>query len=68
MNPPKRGKKYWEIVNRGCGGTRDYWGEYDCKHPYNWTCDDCPVCIEYQKHRPLAVDEGIFTLEVTHER
>lgn len=49
MNPPKKGKKYWEIVNRGCGGYRDYWGEYDCRHPYDWTCDDCPCCIEHQK-------------------
>jgi hypothetical protein len=56
MNAPKRGKKYWEVVNRGCGGYRDYWGEYDCKHPYDWTCDDCPCCIEHQKeiNNPLA--------------
>jgi hypothetical protein len=44
MNLPKnpKSRKYKRIVNRGCGGTRDYWGEYDCLHKYDWTCDECP--------------------------
>jgi hypothetical protein len=49
MNPPKRGKKYKEIVDRGCGGYQTWEGDYDCRHPYDWACDDCPCCIEYQK-------------------
>jgi hypothetical protein len=49
MNPPKRGKKYKEIVERGCGGYQTWEGDYDCRHPYDWACDDCPCCIEYQK-------------------
>ena len=51
MNPPKKSKKYWKIVNCGCGGYRDYWGEYDCRHDYAWACDDCPCCLEHQKEK-----------------
>ena len=57
MNAPKRGKKYKEIVLRGCGGYRDYWGDFDCHHKYDWDCDDCPVCIEKQKQGKLEVSE-----------
>ena len=48
MKPPKRGsKKYKEILELGCGGWYDEWnGDYDCHHPYDWSCDDCPIVIE----------------------
>lgn len=41
-----RGREYKRIVNRGCGGYYDYWGEFDCSYDYDWTCDNCPCCIE----------------------
>lgn len=44
---PKKGTKgYDRVVNRGCGGYRDYWGEYDCDHGYGWGCDYCPWLLE----------------------
>ena len=61
MNPPKKGKKYWEIVNRGCGGHRDYFGEFDCQHPYGWSCDECPWSIEYQKEKAKIKHEKLYS-------
>lgn len=43
---------YIRIVARGCGGTRDYWGEYDCTHRYPWTCGECPIVLERYKDEP----------------
>ena len=46
-SPPIVGtEKYKEILESGCGGYRDYWGEFDCDHPYEWACDDCPIVNE----------------------
>lgn len=40
--PPMRHQKGWpKIVNAGCQGSRDYWGEFDCVYP--WDCGVCPV-------------------------
>jgi hypothetical protein len=50
IKAPKQGKKFWEIVNRGCVLNRDpYNGDCDCGHGYEWEYDDCPCNIEYQK-------------------
>ena len=59
MNPPKRknSKRWKEIVALGCGGYRTWEGDYDCKHPYDWPCDDCPCGIEYQEE--LHRKEGV---------
>ncbi|WP_175969645.1 hypothetical protein [Burkholderia sp. BCC0322] len=47
---PKQGTPgYARVVARGCGGSRDYWGEFDCDHAHPWTCDDCPWRIENEK-------------------
>lgn len=48
MKPPKnpKSRKYRRIVNRGCGGSRDYWGEYSCDHVYDWICEECPCCLD----------------------
>lgn len=64
MKCPKnpRSRKWRRIVNRGCGGYRDYWGEYDCHHGYDWTCDDCPVCQESQRKNRKAVEDTITLL------
>lgn len=49
MTTPKRGKKYKEIVEKGCSGyyisTTEY-HEWECGDEYEWECDDCPVVIE----------------------
>lgn len=46
---PKKGTKgYDRVVSRGCGGYRDYWGEYDCDHGYGWGCDHCPWLLEHE--------------------
>lgn len=44
MKCPKnpKSRKFRRILNRGCSGYRDYWGEYECGHRYNWTCEECP--------------------------
>lgn len=48
--PPMRHQKGWpKIVNAGCQGSRDYWGEFDCVYP--WGCDQCPVCIVAEEQR-----------------
>ena len=57
MNPSKRGKKYKDIVNRGCGCYKTYDGDYDCEHRYDWECDNCPCCIEHRKNN--KGNEGI---------
>ncbi len=51
MKTPKRGKKYKEIIDHGCGGYQTYEGDYNCHHRYEWECDICPCCIEYQKNK-----------------
>jgi len=63
MNPPKRGKKYKDIVSRGCGCYRDYFGEFDCRHKYDWTCDDCPCCVEYRKSNKDNEEINCINLE-----
>jgi hypothetical protein len=53
MAAPKRGtRRYKAVLDAGCGGKYDYWGEFDCDHEYDWTCDDCPINAEhhYQAH------------------
>ncbi len=50
MNAPKRGRKYQEVVNRGCGlRYYPYEGDYDCDHKYDWDCEDCPCGVEIEK-------------------
>lgn len=49
-------KAYDRIIEGGCKGTRDYWGEYDCE--YSWTCDNCPIVTS--KYEPE--DEQSITL------
>lgn len=57
MNAPKRGKKYKEIVLRGCGYKHDSFnGDGDCEHGYEWDCDYCPCTIEYQRRK--SNDDG----------
>lgn len=60
MPVPKRGKKYQEVVDRGCGGWVDYWGEYTCDHDYDWTCDECPCSIEARKTKPPVQKDEEF--------
>lgn len=40
------GRKWKAILKLGCGGSRDYWGEYDCDHGYTWSCDYCPIVLQ----------------------
>ena len=48
--PPAPHQKGWpKIVNMGCQGTRDYWGEYDCVYP--WACDSCPVLVDSEQRK-----------------
>jgi hypothetical protein len=50
--PPKRGKKYKEVVDRGCGLLYyPYEGDYDCYWEYEWDCDRCPIVIEENKKK-----------------
>ena len=44
MKPPKIGKEYHKIIALGCGLYID-----DCKHGYDWECDECPCTIEYNR-------------------
>jgi signal peptidase I len=53
-------KKYIRIVEEGCKGTRDYWGEYDCE--YSWVCDYCPVVTSRPENEPPEQPE-YFTFE-----
>lgn len=55
MTPPKRGKKYKEIVERGCSIEQDHNGDYSCIHEYDWTCDHCPVNVESWKEKAKEV-------------
>lgn len=53
MNAPKRGKKYQEVLNKGCGGYQcgnpiDGY-DFDCEHDYEWDCDNCPIVVEIMK-------------------
>lgn len=48
--PPWPGTKYYEnIIKAGCGGHRDYWGDFDCSFDYPWGCDDCPILVDKHK-------------------
>lgn len=48
--PPMPHQKGWpKIVNAGCQGTRDYWGEYHCVYP--WDCESCPVLIDSEQKK-----------------
>ena len=54
MAVPKRGKRYKEIVEKGCSGyfvsNSDY-QEWECGDEYEWECDMCPVVIEMKKEK-----------------
>lgn len=53
--PPEVGARgYIRVVERGCGGTRDYWGDFDCSHGYGWTCDNCPWLNEKWEREAAA--------------
>jgi hypothetical protein len=42
--PPLPGTPVFvEVLALGCGGYRDYFGDYDCRHNYTWLCEDCPI-------------------------
>lgn len=65
---PKKGSKgYDRVVNRGCGGYRDYWGEYDCDHGYGWGCDHCPWLLEREAKggEKEAKGEVVIFLDLT---
>lgn len=52
-DPPNPDTKRWQqIIDAGCGGTRDYWGEFDCTHRYEWACDDCPIVTQNYTDEP----------------
>jgi hypothetical protein len=60
MKAPKRGKKFKEIVDRGCGlKYYEYEGDYDCTHGYDWECDECPAALNIrgQNIRKIDADE-----------
>jgi hypothetical protein len=55
---PQHGtRRYIKVLEAGCGGYRDYWGEFDCRHNYPWTCDDCPIVVE--QYRPNDQQEMV---------
>lgn len=61
--PPKEGSRRWhKIIKAGCGGTRDYWGEYDCSHNYDWACDDCPI-VRAKYAQPQPEPQDVVLLE-----
>jgi len=63
MNPPKRGKKYKEVIERGCGLIYfEYEGDYDCEWKYEWECDHCPIVVEQNK-QDVAVPREEVSLE-----
>lgn len=47
--PLKGTPAYQKVVDAGCGGKFDYWGEFDCSHSYDWTCDECPWRIAHEE-------------------
>lgn len=58
-DPPFDGsKRYIEILNAGCGGHRDYWGEFDCLHGYQWSCDECPIVTDKYDDDHSDEDDG----------
>lgn len=61
MKTPNKGtKKYRAVVEAGCGGQHDIWGEFDCQHAYGWTCDYCPCSLEARKYAEEAVVEMLI--------
>ena len=78
VKPPsnRRSKEYKRIIKLGCGGYRDsYYGDYDCSHEYDWSCENCPInrenktnpvtalkalAKEYGKINNLELDEQAF--------
>lgn len=51
MYEPLPGSKgYKRVLDRGCGGTKDYYGEFDCCHNYPWYCEDCPINTDRYYH------------------
>jgi len=57
VKAPKRGKKYKEVIDRGCGGYQDHEGDYACEHGYEWSCDNCPLVIE--KYKDYEVNKSL---------
>jgi len=54
ISVPKKGKKFWEIVERGCGYEADTFnGDGDCIHEYNWECDNCPCTVNQQRENKI---------------
>ena len=54
--PDTRG--YQRVIMRGCGGYQDNFTlEFDCRHAYPWTCDDCPVVREAKPNS--VVERGL---------
>lgn len=49
------------IVNRGCGGYNDYFGDFDCSHKYEWYCEDCPMNDQYAVEK-LSDDELLILI------
>lgn len=48
---PERDSRGWKrVVDRGCGGETDYFGEFSCGHGYTWGCEDCPWAVEHHEH------------------
>ena len=65
MSAPKRGKKYKEVLERGCSGYRIWtdWGwENYCEHDYDWECDNCPIVFEYNKYYVEKLQKEITEL------
>ena len=56
-HPTHRNQKWFKVIlERGCGGYQDYFGEYDCRHKYEWSCDDCPIVTD--KYYQLSMTKG----------
>jgi len=52
MKSPEEGTEFYkEVLEKGCGGYEDRDGEFACEHEYEWTCDNCPNTIEYQRNK-----------------
>lgn len=62
QEPPEAGtQRYQEIVKIGCGLHYDEWnGDYDCLHHYGWSCEECPVAQQAQKHGDERLNEFVF--------
>ncbi len=59
-------QNYRKVVKHGCGGSRDYWGEFDCDHLYEWSCDECPIVDNmYRTKQPEKKEEdGDFEFQL----